>query len=212
MGQLPQVIQIYHIVHVDRLPSILDSNMLFCDSEGTSRQLSGTVIGLNKIKQRRIDLHLSSYPDLCVGSCVPFYFCPRSVMLYLIYKQNSELDYQGGQKHVIHLVADLFETVSWANENNRRWAFTTSNAGSRYFTDFNDLQKLNAINWDAVNSRAWNNCKEEKQAEFLLEQDFPWFLVKEIGVFSKSLENKVALTMTNSSHVPIIKVTPDWYY
>ncbi|MBE7527723.1 MAG: DUF4433 domain-containing protein [Burkholderiales bacterium] len=35
--------------------------------------------GVAQIKQRRLTSCLNSYPDLRVGDCVPFYFCPRSV-------------------------------------------------------------------------------------------------------------------------------------
>ena len=54
-------------------------------------------------------------PGLNVGDCVPFYFCPRSVMLYLIHRANHpELDYRGGQGPIVHLEADLHEAANWA--------------------------------------------------------------------------------------------------
>ena len=43
---------------------------------------------MNSIKQRRLNSTLNSYPNLRVGDCVPFYFCPRSIMLYLIHQAN----------------------------------------------------------------------------------------------------------------------------
>ena len=213
MSQVPTGIKIYHIVHVDRLPSILGNDGLFCDAEIMKRQLPGTTIGLNKIKQRRLtELPLSCYPDLYVGSCVPFYFCPRSIILYLIHMRNPELDYKGGQAPIIHLVADLYKTVNWANANNLRWAFTTSNAGSRIFSDYNDLQNLNAINWDAIRAVSWVSCKYEKQAEFLLERYFPWFLVEEIGVCTSYTANQAASVLAYAAHKPVIKIIPEWYY
>ncbi|WP_205620247.1 DarT ssDNA thymidine ADP-ribosyltransferase family protein [Salinivibrio socompensis] len=64
---------------------------------------------MNTIKQRRLtELTLDSHPDLYVGQCVPFYFCPRSIMLYVIHRADSdELTYKGGQGPIIHLQADL---------------------------------------------------------------------------------------------------------
>lgn len=45
-------------------------------------------------------------------------------MLYVIYRANSpDLSYRGGQGPIVHMEADLHETVAWANQNNRRWAF-----------------------------------------------------------------------------------------
>ncbi len=61
--------KIYHIVHVDRLPSIISDGFLWCDAEIVKRldanPRPGTMIGMNSIKQRRLtDLKLTSHPDL----------------------------------------------------------------------------------------------------------------------------------------------------
>ncbi len=96
---IPSQPKIYHIVHVDRLASILGSGGLLCDAQIIAQHAPGTTIGMNTIKQRRLtQLTLDSHPDLHVGQCVPFYFCPRSIMLYVIYRADSEeLAYKGGQ-------------------------------------------------------------------------------------------------------------------
>jgi hypothetical protein len=123
--------KIYHIMHVDRLQSVINDGYLWCDAEMVRRVRAGTIIGMNHIKERRLrKLRLQSRSDLYVGQCTPFYFCPRSVMLYLIFKRSGELTYKGGQDSIIHMEADLYDTVAWANACNRRWAFTLSNAGS----------------------------------------------------------------------------------
>lgn len=105
--------KIYHIVHIDRLPSIIADGCLWCDAEIVRRSPSGTTIGMTAIKRRRLyELTLTSHPHLHVGDCVPFYFCPRSVMLYLIHQGNHpELDYRGGQGPIVHLEANLQEAV-----------------------------------------------------------------------------------------------------
>ena len=69
---------------------------------------------------------------------------------------HPELEYAEGQEPIIHLEADLRESIAWANDSRRRWAFTTSNAGSYYFEDFSDLNRLDKINWDAVNASKWS--------------------------------------------------------
>ena len=128
---VPAEPKIYHIVHVDRLASIVADNYLWCDAEIATRQPEGTTIGMNGIKQRRLTKTLTSHPDLRVGDCVPFYFCPRSVMLYVISQRNhQELTYQGGQAPIVHLEADLRQTIVWAEKHKQRWAFTLSNAGA----------------------------------------------------------------------------------
>ena len=117
---VPTAPKIYHIVHVDRLPSIVADGRLWCDAEITQRSASGTTIWMNEIKQRRLTNELHSHEGLCVGDCVPFYFCPRSVMLYVIHRKNHpNLTYRGGQKPIVHLEADLRQTVDWADTNQR---------------------------------------------------------------------------------------------
>ena len=105
----PAAPKIYHIVHVDRLPSIVAAGSLWCDAEIAQRSDAnddiGTTIGMNSIKQRRLNENgLNSHPGLYVGQCVPFYFCPRSIMLYMIHRaDHAELSYRGGQGPVLHL-------------------------------------------------------------------------------------------------------------
>jgi hypothetical protein len=211
---VPDKPKIYHIVNVDRLPSIIADGRLWCDAETVRRSAPGTVIGMNHIKQRRLnELALESHPNLHVGDCVPFYFCPRSVMLYLIYQRNHpDLAYHGGQGPIVHLEADLQQTVQWARANDQRWAFTLSNAGSRYFEDRCDLAQLGEVDWSAVRARDWRQCIETKQAEFLVEAHFPWELVLRIGVLSPAIYSQVASALRGNGHKPVVEVKPDWYY
>lgn len=214
MNAVPPQPKIYHIAHVDRLPSIVATGGLLSDAMVQAQALGGTMIGMNHIKQRRLtELQLASHPGLFVGACVPFYFCPRSVMLYLIHRRNAELAYQGGQASIIHLQADLGAVVAWANAQPARWAFTLSNAGSTYFEDRNDLARLGEINWTAVQASNWSGgLKEGKQAEFLLENRFPWHLVERIGVQSANVYRQVVNTLPAQGHRPAVEVLPNWYY
>ena len=209
----PATPKIYHIVHVDRLPSIVADHHLWCDTEIARHTAPGTTIGMTDIKERRLNSPLNSHPDLRVGDCVPFYFCARSVMLYLIYMANHPgLAYRGGQRPIIHLEADLHETVAWADRNGRKWAFSLSNAGSSYFRDRCDLAQLDEIDWGAVQARVWRDCKEGKQAEFLVEHSFPWGLVQRVGVHSQDIHGQAREAVRTADHRPRVEIVPDWYY
>jgi hypothetical protein len=89
-------LKIFHIVHMDRLISIDKDGFLWSDKEIISRQIGGTTIGMGKIKTRRLKLPVKCHSGTLVGEYVPFYYCPRSVMLYLIHKGNSEVAFKGG--------------------------------------------------------------------------------------------------------------------
>ena len=78
---VPEHPKIYHIIHVARLPSVLDQNGLWSDAQMRRLKPGGANIGMNHIKERRLRTPLSSRQGVNVGDCVPFYFCPRSVVL-----------------------------------------------------------------------------------------------------------------------------------
>lgn len=47
------------------------------------------MIDMGQVKARRLALEIDGRPGIRVGDCVPFYFCPRSVMLYnLSYRET----------------------------------------------------------------------------------------------------------------------------
>ncbi|HBI36005.1 MAG: hypothetical protein A2015_06155 [Spirochaetes bacterium GWF1_31_7] len=210
---VPSNIKLYHIVHIDRLSSIIHDGYLWSDATIHQKNNIGTNIGMNTIKERRINKTLASYTDLHVGECVPFYFCPRSVMLYLFYKDNHpDITYHGGQEPIIHLVADFDKVISWSNTNGKRWVFTDSNAGSYYFNDYNSLSELSKIDWNAVQTTDWQDCREKKQAEFLIENNLPFQFIESIIVYSHEQLQKVQDILKLSGHKPPVVINKNWYY
>jgi ssDNA thymidine ADP-ribosyltransferase, DarT len=207
--------KIYHILHVDRLPSIIADGCLWCDAVIVARQGTGTTIGMGSIKQRRLILPVTCHSGTRVGDYVPFYFCPRSIMLFVIYRANHpELAYRGGQQPIVHLESDLHRVVAWANASQRRWAFSLSNAGAVYARFRSSLDGLDEINWGAVAATDFRpaDVKEGKQAEFLIHQSFPWDLVERVGVISRAVAQQASLAMQGAAHRPRVEVRADWYY
>lgn len=185
---------------------------LWCDAEATRRGAPGTAIGMAEIKERRRRRRLHSHPGLRLDDCVPFYFCPRSVMLFVIHMGNHpKLAYRGGQEAIVHLEADLRQAVGWADRRGRRWAFTLSNAAASYSEDYCDLAQLGKIDWDAVRATDWaGHRKDGKQAEFLIERSFPWALVRRIGVRSRGTEQRARAIL--GERRPPVHILPEWYY
>ncbi|MPZ20584.1 MAG: DUF4433 domain-containing protein [Luteitalea sp.] len=211
--------KIYHIIHVDRLASVVSDGRLWCDEVMAEREAQGTMIGMTDIKARRLLNRLGSRPGLRVGQCVPFYFCPRAVMLFLIHRANHpNLAYRGGQGPILHFEADLHTAVEWAEGNGKRWAFTLSNAGAAYFEDRCEIARLVEVNWPAVHASSWSGpgvdpfVKDGKQAEFLIENSFPWKLVSRIGVRTPAVKARVGQVLRDAAHRPMVEVRADWYY
>ena len=207
----PLPIRVYHITHIDNLASIVASGELRSDARMVGQ--SATVVGMSNIKQRRFTLPVTPHPGLNVGDCVPFYFGPRSVMLYLLHQGNHpDLSYRGGQGPILHLEADLDASIRWLEQSGRRWAFSLANAGS-HTTEFRaNRGHLDEINWAAVKNPDFRDrhVKEGKQAEFLAERGFPWHLIQRIGVHSSVTAAKVHGILRMP--IPPVVVEPSWYY
>lgn len=206
---------IYHILHVDRLPSVIAAGGLLCDATITARGAQGTVIGMGERKAHRLRRPVGCHSGLAVGDCVPFYFCSRSVMLYVIHRANHPgLGYRGGQDPIIHLEADMRQVAAWADVNGRRWAFSLGNASADYAEFHCDLARLSQLNWAAINGTDFRtpSNKEGKQAEFLVEGQVPWVLFRRIGVINHAMAQAVAHAMAGAAHRPTVEVTQGWYY
>ena len=153
MSQPPARPKLYHITHVDNIASIVADGLLLSDAAMVARGGPASRIGMSNTKTRRLTLPVDCHPGDRVGDYIPFYFCPRSIMLYVIYCANhQDLTYRGGQAPIVHLESDLHDVVSWANIQNRRWAFSLSNAGARYAEFRSTITDLDQIDWAAVAS------------------------------------------------------------
>ena len=215
MSVVPTSPKIYHITHLQNLGRIRDAG-LWSDAERIRQRLDCTVVGMKEIKRRRLEeLYVDCHRTTRVGEYVPFYFCPRSIMLYLLHMGNHpDVSYRGGQGPIVHLEADLRKVVGWANENRVRWAFSDSNAGARYAAFSNELDKLAGLDWNAIDATDWraSMVRERKQAEFLVERFFPWSLVDRVGVIDQARAQAVADEIVLVQHKPEIVVQRNWYY
>ncbi|MBA3548968.1 MAG: DUF4433 domain-containing protein [Nannocystis sp.] len=207
--------KIYHITHVDNLSGIIKAGGLLSHAAISASGDPHATIGMGTIKSRRLSLPVACHPACHVGDFVPFYFCPRSVMLYVISKSNApELTYRGGQRSIVHFESDLSKVVAWAQAAGVLWAFSLSNAGAKYAAFHSSLTHLNEINWPAVAERDFRDpaIKEGKQAEFLFHGIFPWSLVERIGVHSQAVFSACTAAVAHAPHKPHIELKSDWYY
>lgn len=215
-SSVPERPKIYHITHVRNLETIVSDGVLWSDAQRIARGLDCEVVGMSAIKKRRLEERpVHCCPGTMVGEYVPFYFCPRSIMLYLLHMGNHpELTYREGQEPIVHLQADLYETVAWAQSMGQKWAFSNGNAGTYYTRFYAQVDQLGQVNWQAVEALDWRpaQIKEGKQAEFLVYDSFPWSLVERIGVQNPSTAKLAEATVEQGNHRPPITVEVPWYY
>jgi hypothetical protein len=206
MATPPKDPWMYHITHINNLAGIIQEGGLWSDAHRISKNLSSTNIGHLHIKQRRLSRPVQTQAGGMLGEYVPFNFCPRSVMLFAIHKGHQ--DYQGGQEEVIHLLS----RVSLAVGLGKPWAFTDRHAELAHALHFDDLSQLDEVPWEIMEQTYWQDAKEERQAEFLVRDFFPWSAIVGIGVMNPTVEQRTKAALAQAAHQPRVVVRSHWYY
>ena len=213
---IPHNTQIYHITHINNLERIIKKGQIWSDAWRIEKGLECDLIGMSRIKERRLnEIEVSCRPGTMVGEYVPFYFCPRSIMLYILYRKNHpDITYNQGQDEIIHIVADLEKVICYCDQKKISWAFSDVNAGAKYVRFFNDLREMEVLDWNAINSRVWINpkIKEGKQAEFLVKNFFAFELTSLIGVMNSEIQKRVDNILSDRKIELPVKVKRNWYY
>jgi hypothetical protein len=201
--------QIFHITHVDNLKSILKEGGLWSDAKRIAKGFDSTNIGYSHIKARRLQRPIPVAKKGMLGDYVPFNFCPRSVMLYVVSRGHE--NYSGGQRGIVHLVS----RASQVRRAKLPWAFTDRHADLGYAEYFDDFGKIGEVDFGVMAREQWggdSDLKERRQAEFLVHDFFPWSLVEEIAVYGEAEKKAVEILLAKVSRRPPVVVRPDWYY
>ncbi|MGO2089070.1 MAG: type II toxin-antitoxin system toxin DNA ADP-ribosyl transferase DarT [Oceanisphaera sp.] len=200
-------VKVSHITHIDNLASILGQGCLWSDAKRIELGLVSLNIGYSHIKQRRLARPVSVAAGGTIGQYVPFNFCPRSVMLFVIHKGHP--DFRGGQDRVLHLISDT-DTIRLSNQH---CFFTDIHADLDYAEQIDDFERLRELNFKLIiNQRYWQDCKEEKQAEFLAFESVQWSTIQQIGVRTQAIADEVNALLQFAQHKPEVVVRPRWYY
>lgn len=207
----------YHITHEGNLAALFKTGFLYSDSQLRLMGAQHIVIGYVHTKNNRLNTVIPQCPDLTTGDCVPFYLCPRSVMLYVIWCANSpQLAIRCGQRPVVHLRFNLRKVYEWAKENRLRTFVTNANAAALQAEIFDDISALALLDWDSIDARDWRDgaVKSMKESEFLVENRVPLELLEEIGVIDESHQkvvNDIVSGHPELRHVSV-NIQKDWYY
>ncbi|EKU51524.1 hypothetical protein ACINWC323_1784 [Acinetobacter sp. WC-323] len=219
---MPMPTRLFHMTAIDNLDSILNKGSLICKNSCTKDQIRYGNIAHSSVQNKRNSKNVPVPPHGSLHDYVPFYFAPRSPMLYVINQGNVDgCDYR--QDSIIYLQT----TVEKILETNNLYVFTDRNASLDYATFENDHTKLpQTVNWTYLTSPPaidgyckffhdtvdYPQRREMRQAEFLVYNTFPIDLISAIGV-----HNNDALMFVKDSlrkyHLNIpVSIKPDWYF
>ncbi len=171
----PEDTPIYHITDIANLRDIVAGDGM--RSDVSMAAFAPEVIGYDHIKKRRAtEIRVGCCGNRFVGEFVPFYYCPRSPMLYTINRGNTGRP-AGCQRTILHLVSTVGIAINEATD----WAISDGNAGAYHSLFYKDLKELERLDWPAIRATLWQGRTHQKAAEFLVADFFRWNGIQKIG-------------------------------
>ncbi len=209
----PDPVLLYHITHLDNLPGILRAGCLHCYRQMSDGGLHPVNIAYPGIQDRRATTSVPIGPGGVLHDYVPFYFAPRSPMLYALHRNQVE-GYSGGQVPIVHLVT----SVARLTETGHQFVYTDGHATMVFSRFFADVADLDQIDWPVMQERYWNDTPEDpdrkrrRQAEFLVYSRVEWPAMIGFGVIDSRVEARVNAILAEHDVTALVRVRRQWYY
>ncbi|MGW1145160.1 type II toxin-antitoxin system toxin DNA ADP-ribosyl transferase DarT [Streptomyces sp. NPDC002454] len=205
---------VYHFTHVRNVPSILEQGFLKCDRIVREEDSLQVECGDVQIKERRRSRKVESGPGGVVSDYVPFYFAPRSPMLYKINKGGVP-SYASGQDPLVYLVTTPRRLLSVGCA----CVFSDGNCAADITVIREDMSQLaSCVDWAVMQAERWNNTAEDpdrmrrRMAEYLAHQRVPVDAFERLAVRTDLRAAEVSRILETHGCPLDVLVRPSWYY
>lgn len=204
---------LYYIISIKNFTSVLNEKALLCDTLVKQRGLERASIAHAHIKARRAATRVPLPPFGCLADYVPFYFAPRSPMLYAIHKKSVK-GFSDPESTLIYLVTST-EIISQQQLN---FVFTDGHGTMKMSKFYKDIYDLNNIDWKIMEEKYWRDTDEDpdrsrrREAEFLVYQRCPMECMTKAVVYDKTMQSMVINLLREHQYGTDVQINPAWYY
>lgn len=197
----------FRLTHIDNIPYIMHNGLVRASSP--LRNENYVPIGDSQVIQIRKEREFSGHH---LSDYLPFYFGPRSPMLYVIQHGFNGVTKVEPEK-IVYCIVRIADII----ENNVDCIFTDGHALSSLTNYYkkNELVNLNSIvKYEDVYSTYWNietdiDLKRRKEAELLINGDLPIQYLRGLVVYNKKAkEHLVSIGVAEE----LIVVMPGYYF
>lgn len=198
---------IFRIVHINNLLFILQNGLHCRNCSPQDPNFYG--IGNDDIIGKRDAKVVPLAPGGALSDYVPFYFSPRSPMLFSI-KKNRVAE----QNDIVYLVSE-YDVISNAGLD---FVYTDGQAMMSFSQYFNRKKDLVELDWDLFKSKFWNDTDDDndrmrrRNSEFLVHQVVPMTCIISIVVKTELRKEQVESFLKQISLKLRVVVNQDWYY
>ena len=198
----------FRVVHIDNLPHLLKYGFVHKDSPNAANNY--VPIGDPLIIEKRIHQLLNNQHS--IGDLIPFYFGPRSPMLYVIQHGYNGVR-QFNAEELVYCIIRIDDIII----NNINCIFTDGHA-LNYITNFYGKEKLkelnNIIKYDDVYTGNWVNeddrdLKRRKEAELLVLDELSSDFIRGFVVYNEKAYNNLLAMGINANKIAI---RPNYYF
>lgn len=205
---------IVHFTRVEHLADVIDRGLL-SDNQAQFEGLLTVEIGNTSIKERRRRRQVPIAPFGTVADFVPFYFAPRSPMMYSIHCGNVPT-YTEGCDRLIYLVSTLERLAALDLDV----LITDRNAVLDFaeFTHFAGDVTEDFIDWDLMRAQYWHNTaqwpdrRERRMAECLAGPRVPWEAFTAVVSKRADVADQVSANIAAAGETTPVAVRPQWYF
>jgi hypothetical protein len=207
------------MTRIERLPSVVEHGLL-PDNVCRQRQITGVEIGYEHIKRRRALRDVPCGVRGTLADYVPFYFAPRSPMLYAITRGLVSAE-AACTDQIVYLVS--------STQTLRKAGLTVVASNRHAELDYaemsdhdGDLDHDDFVDWPLMTARYWNNTpedpdrKERRQAECLVHPHVPWQAIEGVATKTESARVQVGLLLGTVAVQPVqparVDVRAEWYF
>jgi hypothetical protein len=200
---------IYHFTDIDNLKGIFEAGELRCYRVAPT----AVDVGNQSIKANRSRRLVNCGPRGMVGDYVPFYYAPRSPMLFSIKCGNVE-GVSPDQRRLVYLVTST-EAIYSAG---LACVMSDGNAATMITKFGDDPEDLDMeVDWELMKERIWRNTPEDpdrvrrRMAEFLVHEAVPLELISGVAVINTQIRKFVASLATEHRCETTVAIRPNWY-
>lgn len=194
---------LYHITHLDNLPAIARHGGLWAKAHLPEGSLQADLAHQN-IQDRRHAFVVPGSERRTLHDFVPFYFCPKSPMLF---RRREH------QESIVYLVS----RPSQCQDSGLDWIFTDSHAVTmlaRYSRDPGDLSRLD---WEAIQSDSWGGAENQeirrrKQAEWLVYRFVPLGAIRGLAAMTPESKSNAESILKQAGISLACKTVRSWYF
>jgi hypothetical protein len=211
-GQIPNTVYVFRIIHVSNVEYLLTHGIFTKQSDQADPDYinigDGTLIAQRK--DYPVDI---SPPGGTLGEYIPFYFGPLSPMLFNIKTGFRRIGILS-QEDILYICCK----VELLTENCSAWCYTDGHAKHTITEFYNNLEHLDAIDWDIVSEKYWRNTEDDsdrlrrKQAEFLVKYHVPVNCIDKIIVLNEEKQNYVQNIIQRLGLGIEVTINPNYHF